>query len=519
MFMRTAPRADYEGDDGDRSPWGSFWFSPVPFRGTPHTVTADASLRLTAVFACVRVISESFSTLPFNLYTEADNGSKTAVRDHWLYRLFSRRPNSFQNPMEFRETMTATLALRGNAFAEIVTNAVGEVTDLIPLHPDCVTIEMTGENEWRYLVRAQDSTERRLDRGSVFHLRGMSLDGIVGISPIQAARAAVASGLSAQDYALKFFQNDATPSGGWIEFAGRFSSEEDKKKFRASWQTSQTGRNRHKTAVLENGMKYHSIGLTNRDAQFVESRKYSRGEIATLFRVPPHMIGDLERATFSNIEQMALEFVTYSLMPWIVRWEEAIRCHFIPDDPASKDYNLQVRFPPTALLRGDISARTAYYATGINAGWLTRNEARVDDDRNPLDGLDEPLRPANLLEEDEVEAQEAEPAPKNTQNTPAEEPDEDDKSARFAALAGSAADRVARKETEMLASALKNGADLGVIYAKHAVFVESVLGIGKANAEAYCYKRLHSDTNSPSAVYFGTALNELTHLALTGELL
>ncbi|MFL9979736.1 phage portal protein [Paraburkholderia graminis] len=388
MFLDL--RAD-AGDDGDRSPWGSFWFSPVPFRGTPHSVTADAALRLTAVYACVRVIAESVSTLPFSLYTENDKGHKTPNRKHWLYKLFAERPNDFQNPMEFRETLTAHLALKGNGFARIFANAKGEVTDLIPMNPDMTTIEMLGDTNWRYRYRHSDGTESVLTRGQVFHIRALSLDGVVGMSPIAAAREAVASGLAAQDYAMRFFENDATPSGGWIEMPGKFAKEEDKKLFRQSWQESQTGRNRHKTAVLEAGMKYHAVGVSMKDSQFIESRKYSRGEIATLFRVPPHMIGDLERATFANIEQMSLEFVVYSLMPWLVRWEEAIKFSFVGDDEG-----INVKFPVTSLLRGDTAARASYYKSGINAGWMTRNEARIDDDRNPIAGLDEPLRPLNM---------------------------------------------------------------------------------------------------------------------------
>ncbi|WP_082758266.1 phage portal protein [Burkholderia sp. MSMB1498] len=402
-------------DTGDRSPWGDFWFSPVPFRGTPHSVNADAAMRLTAVFACVRVLAESVSTLPFMLYRERHDGRKTPLRNHWLYRLLAIRPNDFQNPLEFREMLQGHCTLRGNAFAQIVSNSRGEVTDLLPLHPDRVTIELLSDTQWRYRYTRRDGSEIVLARSEVFHLRGLSPDGIVGYNPITAAREAVAGGLAAQDYGMRFFMNDATP-GGWIEMPNAFPSDEKRREFREAWQRQQTGRNRHKTAILEFGMKYHELGLKNEDIQFIETRKFSVSEIARLFRIPPHMIGDLDKATFSNIEQQSLEFVIHTLRPWLVRWEEAIRYYFLGEDDG-----LNVEFPVTALLRGDAQARAMYYHNGILDGWLTRNEARRMESLDPLDGLDEPLRPLNMVEESD-----ASNAPATTQPEPDESDDTSD---------------------------------------------------------------------------------------------
>jgi HK97 family phage portal protein len=286
--------------------------------------------------------------------------------------------------------------LRGNAFAQIVSNARGEVTDLLPLHPDRMSIELLSDTQWRYRYTRRDGSETVLARSEVFHLRGLSPDGIVGYNPITAAREAVAGGLAAQDYGMRFFMNDAAP-GGWIEMPNAFPSDEKRREFREAWQRQQTGRNRHKTAILEFGMKYHELGLKNEDIQFIETRKFSVSEIARLFRIPPHMIGDLEKATFSNIEQQSLEFVIHTLRPWLVRWEEAIRYHFLAEDDG-----LNVEFPVTALLRGDAQARAMYYHNGILDGWLTRNEARRMESLNPIDGLDEPLRPLNMVEESDA---------------------------------------------------------------------------------------------------------------------
>jgi hypothetical protein len=353
----------------------------------------------------------------------------------------------------------------------------------------------------------------------------MSPDGVVGMNPISAARDAIATGLSAQDYGMRYFQNDATP-GGWIEYPGQFKDDEQRRIFRDQWQRQQAGRNRHKTAVLEFGMKYHPIEVTNQDAQYLETRKFSRSEIATLFRVPPHMIGDLERATFSNIEQQSLEFVSYSLMPWLVRWESAIRFAFI--DP--KD-NLEVEFPTLALLRGDAAARSTYYHNGILDGWLTRNEARVSESYNPLDGLDEPLRPLNMVEESDAEDLEdaaqqdpqapAQPdAPTNDKGsgTP---PPSNGTDARLMALADAAAERIARKESLIAQAAMRSDDPpraLREAFAKHTNFVALALNLSEVTAALYCANRCaFAETNPDVDTFEHTARLELTRLALSGD--
>lgn len=519
MFLNI--RAD---DSGDRSPWGDFWFSPIPFKGSPHQVTADAAMRLTAVYACVRVLCEGVSTLPFVLYRKSANGGKTVVTDHWIYDLFGNNPNGFQNPMEYRETMQQHLSLRGNGLSQIDWNARGEAVALNPMHPDSVQIEMLSgglNKNWRYVYTNPDGSETPLVRGEVFHMRCMSPDGVVGMNPIAAARDAIATGLSAQDYGMRFFENDATP-GGWIEYPGQFKDDEQRRIFREQWQRQQVGRNRHKTAVLEFGMKYNQIQVKNSDAQFLETRKFSRSEIAALYRVPPHMIGDLERATFSNIEQQSLEFVTYTLMPWLVRWECAIRSAFImPGD------NLEVEFPVLALLRGDATARSMYYHNGILDGWLTRNEARVSESYNPLDGLDEPLRPLNMVEEDDLLDPDADGAPTPTDPKPAAPtnptaPAKPAPDARLMALASAAAERIARKEWEGATAAASRGAPMRDFYTKHCGFVAAVLNVSAEQARSYCEMQLvyvlENFSNINNVDFADIARSRLERLATTGAL-
>ena len=387
--------------------------------GTGMRVSADSAMRLTAVYACVRILSETMASLPFVLYRTDASGGKVRVTNHWLYRLFARRPNRFQNPFEWREMMQGHLALRGNAYNRIVSNARGEITELVPIHPDRIRIELLPSGEFRYRVTDRDGRESVLPRGEVWHLRGLSSDGLLGMSPIEIARESVGMALAAQDYGARFFANDAKPTGGWIEFPGSFKDAEAKKVFRESYQQAQSGANRGKVLVLENGMKFHEVGVTNRDAQFLELRKFQITDIARLFRVPPHMIGDLDRATFSNIEQQSLEFVMHTMTPWAERWEASIEAELLPDDEG-----LEVEFDFANLMRGDAASRAGYYQSGIQNGWLTRNEARLAENLNPLEGLDEPLRPLNMTEESDAEEAEDEPAEKPPTPEPKEPEDE-----------------------------------------------------------------------------------------------
>jgi hypothetical protein len=224
----------------------------------------------------------------------------------------------------------------------------------------------------------------------------------MGMSPIELARESLGMALAAQDYGARFFANDAKPTGGWIEFPGSFKDTEAKKVFRESYQQAQSGPNRGKVLVLENGMKFHEVGVTNKDAQFLELRKFQITDIARLFRVPPHMIADLERATFSNIEQQSLEFVMHTMTPWAERWEASIESELLLEGD-----DIEIEFDFANLMRGDAASRSSYYQSGIQNGWLTRNEARVSENLNPIDGLDQPLRPLNMVEEDAAEESES----------------------------------------------------------------------------------------------------------------
>lgn len=494
MFL-FSPKAD----SGDRSAYGSFWFNQVPSRFGISGVQGDGALQLSAVYACVRVIADAISSLPFKMYKTAPDGSRKEIKNHWLYRLIAVRPNDFQNPMEFREMMCGHLELRGNAFAQIVANARGEVTELLPIHPDMVTIEVLGSGaalNWRYRVKQLNGPDVLIARPDMFHIKGMSPNIIMGYSPIQLQAKMLSAGIAAQDYGLRFFENDASPSGGVLEHPTNFKDKEQRDRWREAWQEQQGGRNKGKVAVLEYGLKYvPGIAVKNTDAQFLESRQYTRSEIATMFGIPPHMIGDLTKATFSNIEQQSIDFVVNSLGPRKSRWESALAFNFLDPD----DLTISCEFSTLALLRGDAAARSSYYHNGILDGWLVRNEVRAAEGFNRIDGLDEPLRPLNMIadsaaeeEDDEIQDRTALP-PNVTPNDPATPapPAPDGSDARLIALSMAAAGRVARKEAEMVTRAMLVGDEaVAAAYAKHVAFVVGALAVPIAMAQAYALEQI-----------------------------
>lgn len=379
-------------------------------------VNPSNAMQSAAVYACLKVLSESVGMLPLCIYTKGQNGARTPAENHPLYELLHEQPNEYQTAIEFLEMMVLHLNLRGNAYAYINRTRSGRVVELIPLHPDMVTVLMDNTNTVVYRVGTENGTQRIIERKELLHIKGLTLNGWLGISPIAYARESIGLALATEKFGGQLFRNGAK-MGGVLEHPGNLS-DEAYKRVKNSFDAATSGEDAHKTALLEEGMKWSKVSMTADDSQFLDTRKFQRGEIASVFRVPPHLIMDLERATFSNIEHMSLEFVQYSLMPWLTRIEKAVRRDvFSPDDKK----NNTVKFNVAALLRGDAASRSAYYASGIMNGWLTRNEARGMEYLNPLDGLDTPLMPLNMTDgtddpdeaEDTVEGEtHALPAPK-----------------------------------------------------------------------------------------------------------
>lgn len=335
-------------------------------------------MQMTAVYACVRILAEAVAGLPLHVYEHDGKGGKKKAEDHPLYRLLHDEPNPEMTSFGFRETMMGHLLLYGNAYAQIIRNGKGEVMALYPLMPGKMSVDRDSHGNLFYLYTRDEGDTPTLGKSSqvvllpsdVLHIPGLGFDGLIGYSPIAMAKNAIGLAIATEDYGAKFFANGASP-GGVLEHPGTVK---DVKRVRDSWNALYQGSaNAHKIAVLEEGMRYQAIGISPEQAQFLETRKFQINEIARIFRVPPHMVGDLEKSSFSNIEQQSLEFVKYTLDPWICRWEQSLqRALFSPEE--KKRFFL--RFNLDGLLRGDYQSRMAGYAVGRQNGWMSTNDIR-----------------------------------------------------------------------------------------------------------------------------------------------
>lgn len=361
------------------------------------SVTEESSLRSSAVFACVRIISESIASLPLVLYRRAGRNKERAT-NHPLYPVLHDLANREMTSLEWRETTFAHVLLWGNAYSEIETDARGVVRGLWPLRPDRMTVQRGPDGALRYRYQLPDGGETTLPAYRVHHVRGLSPDGIIGYSPILlAARQAVGLALATEEFGARFFSNGARP-GLVVKHPGALK-DAAYKRLKESWGEDHQGlSNSHRVKILEEGMDIATIGVPPEEAQFLETRKFQVTEIARIYRVPPHMLADLDRATFSNIEHQSLEFVTYTLRPWLVRHEQAISRDLLKA-PEREEY--MARYVVEGLLRGDTKNRYEAYTAAIVNGWMTRNEVRELEDMNPADGLDEYLLPLNMGSQDQ----------------------------------------------------------------------------------------------------------------------
>lgn len=370
-------------------------------------VNEHTAMTYTAVFACVRILAESVASLPLIVYRRLANGGKERAVDHPLYGLLHDLPNNENTSMELREMLQGHLALWGNAFCEKEFNNAGQVIGLWPLRPDITRVRRVNRR-LIYEVAMDNGQIRTLSAEQVVHIRALSHDGVVGYSPIAQAREAIGLGLATEKFGAAFFGNGARP-GGVLEYPGVLK-DTARKNLIDSWEQMHRGSdNAHRIAILEEGMKYSAIGVPPEDAQFLESRKFQVTEIARIFRIPPHMLADLDRATFSNIEHLSLDFVIHTLRPWLVRWEQAINRDLFT--PAERQQYF-VEHLVEGLLRGDIQSRYQAYATGRQNGWLSANDIRTLENMNPVDGGDVYLVPLNMIPTRQVSGgMSSEPAP------------------------------------------------------------------------------------------------------------
>ena len=350
------------------------------FGGTTSgkAVNERTAMQTSAVYACVRILAESVAGLPLHVYERTANGSKSTKPSHPLYRLLHDEPNREMTSFVFRETLMSHLLLWGNAYAQIIRDGRGFPIALYPLLPDRMAVDRNESGELVYTYQS-DKGQVKLRRENVLHIPGLGFDGLIGYSPIAMAKNAVGLALATEDYGATFFANGANP-GGVLEHPGVIKPDQVER-LRESWQSQFGGANAHKVAVLEDGLKFHQMSIPPEEAQFLETRKFQINEIARIFRVPPHMAGDLEKSSFSNIEQMSLEFVKYTLGPWVIRWEQSLtQALLLPGDKAA----LSIRFNLDGLLRGDYQSRMQGYSVGIQNGFYSVNDVRALEDMNLL---------------------------------------------------------------------------------------------------------------------------------------
>ena len=350
------------------------------FGGTTSgkAVTERSAMQMTAVYSCVRILAEAIAGLPLHVYRYNSDGGKAMALDHPLYRLLHDEPNPEMSSFVFRETLMTHLLLWGNAYAQIIRNGKNEIVALYPLMPNKMSVDRdeSGHLYYTYYRGSDEAIKNKefavtLQPSDVLHIPGLGFDGLVGYSPIAMAKNAIGMASACEEYGASFFANGASP-GAVLEHPGVLK---DPEKVRTAWQEAYGGPHKaNRVAVLEEGMKFTPISINPQDAQFLETRKFQIEEIARIFRVPLHLIGDLDHATFSNIEEQSLEYVQYTLQPWLIRWEQAIqRSLFTPEEKKT----MFCRFNVDGLLRGNYQSRMQGYSIGIANGFMSVNDVRA----------------------------------------------------------------------------------------------------------------------------------------------
>ena len=395
LFKRKAKARDKPQDRTAGSQYTFYMGGTVAGKA----VTERSAMQMTAVYSCVRILAEAVAGLPLHFYRYKDDGSKEKAIDSNLYHLLHDEPNPEMSSFVFRETLMTHLLLWGNAYAQIIRNGKGEVIALYPLMPNKMSVDRDENGKLYYTYqRSQDEGKEAgtvtLSTRDVLHIPGLGFDGLVGYSPIAMAKNAIGLAIATEEYGAKFFANGAAPSGV-LEHPGTIK---DPARLRENWNSTFGGSaNSGKVAVLEEGMKYTPISISPEQAQFLETRKFQINEIARIFRVPPHMVGDREKSSCSNIEQQSLEFVKYTLDPWIIRWEQSLNRALLNVDE-KKTYFF--KFNVEGLLRGDYQSRMNGYAIARQNGWMSANDIRELENLDKIsaeDGGDLYLVNGNML--------------------------------------------------------------------------------------------------------------------------
>jgi HK97 family phage portal protein len=410
------PGEDSRNWDYESGGWASSNRNPSGVR-----VDAETALRSTVVLACIRVLSTSVAGLPLHLYRRLPGGGKEIAREHPLYRILHTQPNSWQTSFEWREQMMLHLLTTGAAFDEKVYTG-GQISEIVPLHPSRMKVEQIETGRLRYTYREASGSSTVYTQDAIMSVRGMSDDGVNGMSMIELARDAIGLARACEIHGATFFGNGARP--GVILSTDQMLSPEAAENTRNQWERAHRGPDRsNRTAVLQGGLKVSELGGNNQESQFLEARRFQVEEVCRIWGIPPHLAGDLSRSSYSNIEQQSLDYVQNGLMPWLRRIESAIARDLLDGDD---EYFAE--FDTRGALRADAAGRATYYNTLWNLGVASVNEIRSWENMNPVEGGDtrfvqlnmttldkaaaapEPI-PASVVEEPVVDATAPSPEP------------------------------------------------------------------------------------------------------------
>jgi HK97 family phage portal protein len=351
------------------------------------------ALRVSVAFSCARVLAEGIAQIPLKLMQEETNGGSRAAREHPLYQILARRPNDWMTSFEFRETMMFHAIFAKGGYA-IINRSGGKVKELIPVMPECIRIEQNSDASLTYWVKMLDGTQRPFPKSSIFHLRGPSWNGVEGLDVIDLAREALGLAIATEETHARFHKNGAK-AAGIISMDGELKAE-GRAALKKAFQDATTGGNAYKTLVLDQGAKFSQMSMTGVDSQHLETRRHQIEEVCRFMRVFPQMAGYSDKtSTFASAEQFFIAHVVHSLGPWNERWEQSLDRDLLTKQEIAQRYFTKLSVQ--GLMRGDVTSRSSFYASAITNGYMTRNEVRALEDLNPIEGLEEPLIPLNMV--------------------------------------------------------------------------------------------------------------------------
>lgn len=367
----------------------------MPGESGHSSIDAQTAMRYSAVFACCRVLGETFASMPAMEYRKKPNGDREATRDTAAFDILHNAPNDEMSPYNFKEACMMNANLGGNIVCEKLVNRFGDVVGLYPYQWQMVNIGRDKETRKLAYTVMNGTTQKNLKREQVFHVPGISFDGIIGLSPIEYAASAIRLGVSYEQFGVNFYKKGVNSSGAFT-FPNELG-EEAFRRLKKDLQENYAGlRNTGTPMLLEGGGKFEQFAMKPADAQLIENKRFQVEDIARIYRVPLHLIGDLTRSTNNNIEHQSLEFVMYTMLPWFKRWEENINMQLL--SLAERRAGYYIEFKIDALLRGDAKSRAEAYAAGRQWGWLSVNDIRKLENMPAIANGDIYLQPSNMIE-------------------------------------------------------------------------------------------------------------------------